>query len=311
MWMARRETLSEPWGEPINLGPNVNSIEDDICPRISPDGSMLYFTTVSNTGALDCWQADIIPLVDFNGDGIVDSADMRIMVDYWGTNNSLCDIGPMPWGDGLVDVQDLIVFSEHLFEDINDPTLIAHWALDETEGDAAKDSVSGESAFVMGEAVWQPDGGMIGGALELDGIDDCIISSISPNPAEEVFSIVAWIKGGSPGQGIISQPNGSDWLAVDAEGKLMTGLNGLGQSSVPLFSQASISDGQWHHIGLVWDGSRRTLGVDGVIVAEDTQDGEGVYGSGLYIGAGKNYTSDTFFSGLIDDVRIYNRAVNP
>jgi hypothetical protein len=30
----------------------------------------------------------------------------------------LCDIGPMPWGDGIVDVQDLIVLAEHLFEEI-------------------------------------------------------------------------------------------------------------------------------------------------------------------------------------------------
>ena len=28
----------------------------------------------------------------------------------------MCDIGPMPWGDGIVDVQDLIVLAEHLFE---------------------------------------------------------------------------------------------------------------------------------------------------------------------------------------------------
>ena len=40
------------------------------------------------------------------------------MVDHWGTDNSLCDIGPMPWGDGVVDVQDLIVLAEHLFEEL-------------------------------------------------------------------------------------------------------------------------------------------------------------------------------------------------
>jgi inhibitor of cysteine peptidase len=40
------------------------------------------------------------------------------MVDHWGTNEQLYDIGPMPWGDGIVDVQDLIVLAEHLFEGI-------------------------------------------------------------------------------------------------------------------------------------------------------------------------------------------------
>ncbi len=57
------------------------------------------------------------PIVDFNGDGIVDTADMCIMVDHWGENYSLCDIGPTPFGDGIVDVQDLIVLAEHLFEE--------------------------------------------------------------------------------------------------------------------------------------------------------------------------------------------------
>jgi hypothetical protein len=57
-------------------------------------------------------------IVDLNSDGIVDSGDMVIMVDNWGTDNSLCDIGPMPWGDGIADVKDLIVLSEHLFEQL-------------------------------------------------------------------------------------------------------------------------------------------------------------------------------------------------
>ena len=39
------------------------------------------------------------------------------MIDNWGTNESFCDIGPMPRGDGVVDVQDLIVLAEHLFEE--------------------------------------------------------------------------------------------------------------------------------------------------------------------------------------------------
>jgi inhibitor of cysteine peptidase len=58
----------------------------------------------------------IAPVVDFNGDAFVDKADVCIMVDHWGTDNRLCDIGPMPWGDGVVDVQDLVVVAEHLFE---------------------------------------------------------------------------------------------------------------------------------------------------------------------------------------------------
>jgi hypothetical protein len=61
----------------------------------------------------------------------------------------------------------------------------------------------------------------------------------------------------------------------------------------------------------VWDGSRRTLIVDGVVVAEDTPATLESSDRGLYIGDGNTLESSTFFSGLIDDVRIYNQAVSP
>jgi N-acetylneuraminic acid mutarotase len=247
---------------------------------------------------------------DFNGDGIVDSVDVRIMVDHWHTDNALYDIAPS-WGDGIVDVQDLVFLSEHLFEEVFDSTLVAHWALDETEGTNARENVNGIDDYVMGAALWQPAGGTIGGALELDGVDDCVISSTGINSAYRPFSVVAWIKCGTPGRVIISQPGGVNWLLTDSEGNLMTELTGTGRSAAPLLSQALITDEQWHRIGFVWDGSKRMLYVDGVSVAEDIQDSLGFFGSGLYIGVGKNYAAGTFFSGLIDDVRIYNRPVSP
>ena len=120
LWVTTRPATSDPWGPPVNLGPAVNSSSSDFFPSISNDGSTLLFTSnrPGGIGWFDMWQVPIIPIVDFNGDGIVDSADMCIMVDYWGTDEPLCDIGPMPWGDGIVDVQDLIVLAEHLFEGI-------------------------------------------------------------------------------------------------------------------------------------------------------------------------------------------------
>ena len=56
------------------------------------------------------------PVVDFNGDGTVDVMDIDIMIDCWGTDDPLCDIGPYPWGDGIVDVEDLVVLVEYIVE---------------------------------------------------------------------------------------------------------------------------------------------------------------------------------------------------
>ena len=72
-----------------------------------------------------------------------------------------------------------------------------------------------------------------------------------------------------------------------------------------------LNDGNWHRIGLVWDGLYRTLAVDGAVVAEDTQDQLESRAGGFYFGTGSSMGAETFFSGLIDDVRIYNRAMRP
>jgi N-acetylneuraminic acid mutarotase len=248
-------------------------------------------------------------VVDFNGDGIVDSADISMMVDYWHTNESLYDIAPRPLGDGIVDVQDLILLSEHLFEE---PGLIAHWKLDETDGGIAYDSTGINDAVVSGNALWHPDGGQIDGALQFDGIDDYVITPFVLNPAKEAFSIFAWVGNGAPGQMIIAQMDSANWLCVDSlEGNLMTEFKGTGRTGCPLLSKTVIADGQWHRIGLVWDGAYRTLYVDDIVVAQDTQNGLRGSDNGLYIGCGKGTESGTYFSGLIDDVRIYNRIVSP
>ena len=78
----------------------------------------------------------------------------------------------------------------------------------------------------------------------------------------------------------------------------------------PLLSQTLITDGAWHHVGFVWDGSDRILYVDDAEVARDTQVGLGSSEGGLYIGTGKNREPGSFFSGLIDDVRIYDEALS-
>jgi hypothetical protein len=120
LWMATRRTIDDDWNAPVNLGRTLNSASDEILPAISADGSILLFCSPrpGGQGAWDIYQAPIVPIVDLNGDGTVNSADMCIIVDNWGTDNSLCDIGPMPWGDGIVDVQDLIVLAKHLFEEV-------------------------------------------------------------------------------------------------------------------------------------------------------------------------------------------------
>jgi carboxypeptidase D len=255
---------------------------------------------------------------DFNGDGIVDLQDLLILIECWGQDELRVDIAPLPDGDGIVNEQDLALLMEYWQKEIPGIELIghwiAHWKLDETEGTIAYDSAGNNDGTCYGNPLWQPTAGKVDGALAFDGIDDYVSTDVVLNPSDGPFSVFAWIKGGAPGQVVISQTDGANWLLADpAEGKLMTELKSGSRSARPLNSQAIISDAEWHRVGFVWDGSHRTLYVDGIDVAKDTdpQDHFVPVHGGLHLGAGAALDAVSFFSGLIDDVRIYDRAVIP
>ena len=150
-----------------------------------------------------------------------------------------------------------------------------------------------------------------------------MLTNLVLDPEDRPFSILAWIKGGAPGQVIASQAYayvgrrkdfypGCSWLAIDpALGTLTTEF--VSPDSAASESDVVISDGQWHRVALAWDQSSKicSLYVDGVQIAAHVEPAlPQIYG-GLQIGTGKDRAPDTYWSGLIDDVRIYNWAVKP
>jgi len=319
--IATRKNVAADWGIQKLYGPPVNTLYNDTDPSIAFDGTVLYFGSYrpGGSGGQDIWQAPIIPIVDFNGDEIVDINDLVILIENWGTNKMLCDIGPMPWGDGIVDVKDLEVLMSYWGQEFEvlPFDLLAYWKLDEAEGTLAADSAGDKDGTINGNPVWQPTSGKVNGALQFDGIDDYVSTPFMLNPAAGAFSVFTWVKGGAPGQVIISQMTGANWLCADpSQGKFMTGLTRPpgGRGAPPtLVSGFVITDGNWHCIGFVWDGSCRHLYVDGAEVANDVAPLSDLVSAegGLYFGAGNALTAGSFWSGLIDDVRIYDRSITP
>jgi len=248
-------------------------------------------------------------LPDFDGDAMVDFKDFAILAESWLKNEPSLDIAPPPNGDGIVDYRDLVGLAQYWLKDIG---LVSHWKLDEAQGDTAHDGANDNHGTLHGNPVFQPEGGMIDGALLFDGLDDYVSTPFVLDPSNRAFSVFAWIKGGAPGQVVIAQQETTNWLSTDPlEGYLMTDLKYPGRFGAPLTSQTVITENEWHRIGFVRDGSLRTLYVDGSVVAEDTQDSLNGSDDGLHIGTDKATGSGSFWSGLIDDVRVYNRAVSP
>jgi len=323
---VRRATKDSEWSEPMNLGPAINTAADEDFAMISVDGTMLYFnsTHCGGSGSHDLWEAPILPVADFDDDGTIGMGDLLMLVEAWETDDPKCDIGPMPWGDGVVDAADLDILMDHWNQETSiapvEVELIAHWAFDETKGMKAYDSAGVCDANLMGDPVWQPEGGMVGGAIELDGMGDYVsVPFVLPRP-DKAFSIFAWVKGGDKNHVIISESGSYGNFLLQADfiaGNLMTSFQAGFNNH--LYSETPIIDGQWHHVGFVWNGypSNRILYVDGIEVARDTLTecmgpGDWYVGQGIYIGAswGLDTHHDYYWNGLIDDVRIYEGALS-
>jgi Tol biopolymer transport system component len=78
LWVTKRASKDSHWGEPVNLGPLVNTAAEEACPYISPDASTLYFSSdrPGGLGNFDLWQVCPVPLTDVDGDGQLDVEDL-------------------------------------------------------------------------------------------------------------------------------------------------------------------------------------------------------------------------------------------
>ncbi len=317
IWMCVRSSVDSPWGEPANLGTQVNTPSYEGMPELSWDGLILYVAAAypgSPTALGDIWEIPILPVVDFTGDYQVGIEDLTWLIEHWGQNEPSIDMAPTPFGDGIVDVNDLEILMSYWGQELFDPHFIAHWKLDEADGNVAHDCIADNDGVVMGDALWQSEEGHVDGSLRLDGVNGYVETPFLLNPKDGVFSLFAWIKGSEPGQTVISQGGGANWLLTDAQGCLMTALTGDGrQAGSPLCSEMIVTDGSWHRIGLVWDGSYRSLYVDDTLVAIDVgvQNNFSACEGKLFIGAANNLQSGRFWSGMIDDVCLYDRVVYP
>ena len=45
IWVSTRQSVDDPWGEPVNVGAPVNSIYNDFCPTLARDGHTFYFVS--------------------------------------------------------------------------------------------------------------------------------------------------------------------------------------------------------------------------------------------------------------------------
>jgi Tol biopolymer transport system component len=54
LWVSFRES-DDAWTEPVNLGPDINTADDDYGPRVTPDGKYLFFTRERRGRTMDIY----------------------------------------------------------------------------------------------------------------------------------------------------------------------------------------------------------------------------------------------------------------
>jgi len=193
---------------------------------------------------------------------------------------------------------------------IQDPSLLCWWKLDEGQGTTALDSSGyGHHGTLMGNPQWVI--GYDGGALEFDGAGDYVnFRGTSDLPAGAApRTMTGWGKTDS----IVS-----GWRWIAAYGSAGTGLaTFIGLNGADLYGggygdDVFLSDfwevGVWHHISLTYNGTTARLYADGVEVASEAKSWNTTLGR-AHIGRQVNDLAE-FWTGQIDDVRIYDRVLS-
>jgi Tol biopolymer transport system component len=57
LWVSKRASSDDPWGQPVNLGSTINTAANERSPGLSRDGHYLYFATTrpGGSGGFDIW----------------------------------------------------------------------------------------------------------------------------------------------------------------------------------------------------------------------------------------------------------------
>ncbi|MBN2064063.1 MAG: hypothetical protein JW745_04600, partial [Sedimentisphaerales bacterium] len=319
---------------------NSNNTADEIFVRLTDSNANTAVVTLADTTVVQArdWQELGFPLADFvgvdltaitrldfgigsadsptsSGTGVISVDNIRLLpVDQV---ESVSDLVP----DHKIDLLDfsqmarnwLLFYGNNIDPiDPGDNSLTAHWSMDNTFTDL---SGNGYDALA-GSAVTFAEGHTGSGANFTGDDYSSYLNCQNSNSLHftEGLTISAWIK--STGQE-------DQWASVITKGIQAWRLirNNSGNSLSFHFNRAGggeyqangtieVMDGQWHHVMAVYDGKELRLYIDGEL---DTSVAAGAVNSSndpVYIGSRVNNTHNRNWTGIIDDVRLYNTALS-
>ena len=196
--------------------------------------------------------------------------------------------------------------------------LVGYWTLDGSKTNWRANTTQDSSGngntgtLINMSTTTSPVAGKIGQALKFNGSNQYVnaVHAISGNSP---LTMVLWVKTSysasrqefaSGGNGACGPGNGF-LMYADTSGK----LNFDYPCDKGPAGATTITDGAWHQVGIVKDATSRILYVDGKVDGSGAVSTMNVITNTFYIGRA-TYNNSNYTRGIIDDVRIYNRALS-
>jgi chitodextrinase len=192
------------------------------------------------------------------------------------------------------------------------PGLVAAYSFDEGSGVVVNDSSgNGHTGSVVG-ATWTA--GRYGGALSLDGVGNYVNLGQLGTFYTSGFTLEAWVQKRTTKNDAAVL---GTWTGT-ATGGPMIWVDHIATHYMTTFGQtySNYLDsgrnpivGQWQHLAATYDGTTARFYIDGTEVANRTVSPP-VGSSNLWRVGAYDTSPSGFFDGLVDDVRVYNRALS-
>src|SRR3989344_1475867 len=190
---------------------------------------------------------------------------------------------------------------------------VAAYNFDEASGSTLADSSgNNNTGTLINGPTWTT--GKIGGALNFDGVDDYVDlgNPLSMRPINQI-TISAWINPTdvSTSKTIVSKDTTGAvdyFFRVQGPGGVRCNFEGVVLDLIGNYILTNV----WQHLTCTYDGSIVSIYKDGILLSSSAASAVTYSDSGANINIGRRDEGGggLYFPGLIDDLRIYNRALS-